>query len=163
MNLLHEMSVAYGYKLATELKAKAQEREQAEVEPEKSETAPQPVEKKSELEGTHKLSEEEKEKLSGREAKEKNEDKYGDLPAHIRRMLERLEEMKEELDVLRQEVAQLNAKIDHNNETEKALFDQKNQYFIQLQNQYFDMIKNVKEAMKEAGVTDMSVLLKAIA
>ncbi|KZN61579.1 hypothetical protein [Pseudoalteromonas luteoviolacea] len=164
MNLLHEMSVAYGHMLKTDIMAKAKEREQSNTEEvEGKESNPQQTEKTSELEGTHKLSEEEKEKLSGREAQEKNEDKYGDLPEHIRRMLERLEEMKEELDVLKQEVVQLNAKIDHNNEAEKAMYDQKNQHFIQLQNQYFDMIKNVKEAMKEAGVTDMSVLLKAIA
>ncbi|OCQ23343.1 hypothetical protein A7985_05205 [Pseudoalteromonas luteoviolacea] len=167
MNLLHEMSVAYGHMLKTDIMAKAKEREQSDAvdgeSVENKESTTKHTEKTSELEGTHKLSEEEKEKLSGREAKERQEDKYGDLPEHIRRMLERLEEMKEELDVLKQEVVQLNAKIDHNNETEKAIYDQKNQHFIQLQNQYFDMIKNVKEAMKEAGVTDMSVLLKAIA
>ncbi|MCF2858195.1 hypothetical protein L1286_11980 [Pseudoalteromonas sp. SMS1] len=163
MNLLHEISVAYGYQLASDLKTKAQEREQPDPEPAKTEATSQQAEQKSELEGTHKLTKEEKERLSGREAQEKNEDKYADLPDHIRRMLERLEEMKEELDELKQEVAQLNAKIDHNNEAEKAVYEQKNQYFIQLQNQYFDMIKSVREAMKEAGVTDMSVLLKAIA
>ncbi|ESP90978.1 MULTISPECIES: hypothetical protein [Pseudoalteromonas] len=171
MNLLHEMSVAYGHMLATDLMNKAKEREQAAA-AEQNEDASQSseeakntekTEKPSELEGAHKLSHEEKEKLSGREAQEKNEDKYGDLPDHIRRMLERLEEMKEELDLVKQEVAELNAKIDHNDEAQKAFYDQRNQYFLQLQTQYFDMIKNVKDAMKEAGVTDMSVLIKVIA
>ncbi|WP_155735555.1 hypothetical protein [Pseudoalteromonas luteoviolacea] len=171
MNFLHEVSVAYGHKLATEIQERAAKREQEALEAEsnndevnnKNGDATNKTDKTSELEGTHKLSDKEKEKLSGREAKEKAEDKYGDIPDHIRRMLERLEEMKEELDLVKQEVAKLNAKTDHNDEAQKAYFDSRNQYFMQLQIHYFDMIESVKDAMKEAGITDMSILIKAIA
>ncbi|MDK1286114.1 hypothetical protein [Pseudoalteromonas umbrosa] len=171
MIVIHEANSASGYQAIKEINEKARYIEQktqeenkktSEVDKSDGNTA-EKTDDTSELEGTHKLSDKEKEKLSGREAREKAEDKYGDIPDHIRRMLERLEEMKEELDLVKQEVAELNATTDHDDEAQKAYYDSRNQYFMQLQLQYFETIENVKDAMKEAGITDMSILIKAIA
>ncbi|KNC65494.1 hypothetical protein [Pseudoalteromonas ardens] len=106
------------------------------------------------------LSNEDKHVLSGEKAKE-DEEKYEDVPAYIQRMLERLEEIKEEITLLKEELMELQAERTPDEATQQ-LTEMKSQYLMQLQEQYFDIIKNIQEALKKEGITDPGIIIRAI-
>ncbi|MCF2909200.1 hypothetical protein L1285_12805 [Pseudoalteromonas sp. DL2-H2.2] len=106
------------------------------------------------------LSNEDKHVLSGEKAKEDAEE-FEDVPAYIQRMLERLEKLKEEMTLLKEELMALQTEREPDEATQQ-LTEMKSQYLMQLQEQYFDMIKNIQEALKKEGITDPGIIIRAI-
>ncbi|WP_052712986.1 hypothetical protein [Pseudoalteromonas rubra] len=106
------------------------------------------------------LSNEDKHVLSGEKAKEEAEE-FEDVPAYIQRMLERLEKLKEEMTLLKEELMALQTEREPDEATQQ-LTEMKSQYLMQLQEQYFDIIKNIQEALKKEGITDPGIIIRAI-
>ncbi|WP_125780187.1 hypothetical protein [Pseudoalteromonas rubra] len=106
------------------------------------------------------LSDEDKQVLSGEKAKEDAEE-FEDVPAYIQRMLERLEKLKEEMTLLKEELMALQTEREPDEATQQ-LTEMKSQYLMQLQEQYFEMVKNIQDALKKEGITDPGIIIRAI-
>ncbi|MCG7535058.1 hypothetical protein [Pseudoalteromonas sp. OOF1S-7] len=106
------------------------------------------------------LSDEDKKVLSGEKAKEQAEEQTG-LPPHIQKMVERLEKLKEEILNLKEELQALQTQQDQDDAT-KAMIEMKNNQLVQLQGQYFELMESIQKALKEAGITDPGIIIRAI-
>ncbi|MEK0159622.1 hypothetical protein WLQ65_10865 [Pseudoalteromonas piscicida] len=107
------------------------------------------------------LSEEDMSKLSGEEVKEEQEEAA--LPPHIQKMVEKLEELREKIKEEQKLLEELKANDAYSDEMKAELVTQKLEYILRMQSQVIGLTKNIQEALKEAGITDPGILLKALA
>lgn len=107
------------------------------------------------------LSEEEMAKLSGEEAKKEQDEAA--LPEHIQKMVEKLEELREKIKEEQELLDKLKASDSYPEEMKAELVTQKLEYIMAMQNQVIELTKNIQDALKEAGITDPGILLKALA
>ncbi|MCG7552652.1 hypothetical protein [Pseudoalteromonas sp. Of11M-6] len=107
------------------------------------------------------LSEEDMSKLSGEEVKEEQEEAA--LPPHIQKMVEKLEELREKIKEEQKLLDELKASDSYSDEMKAELVTQKLEFILRMQSQVVELTKNIQEALKEAGISDPGVLLKALA
>lgn len=107
------------------------------------------------------LSQEELSKLSGEEVRKEQEE--ASLPPHIQQMVEKLEELREKIKEEQKLLEELKANEAYSDEMKAELVTQKLEYILSMQNQVIELTKNIQEALKEAGISDPGVLLKALA
>ncbi|MCG9759302.1 MULTISPECIES: hypothetical protein [Pseudoalteromonas] len=107
------------------------------------------------------LSEEDLSKLSGEEVREEQEEAA--LPPHIQQMVEKLKELREKIKEEQKLLEELKASDQYADEMKAELITQKLEYILRMQSQVIELTKNIQEAMKEAGISDPGVLLKALA
>ncbi|PAY00395.1 hypothetical protein CKO50_15785 [Pseudoalteromonas sp. HM-SA03] len=107
------------------------------------------------------LSEKDMSKLSGEEVREEQE--KAALPPHIQKMVEKLEELKEKIKEEQKLLEELKASDAYSDEMKAELVTQKLEYILGMQTQVIELTKNIQEALKEAGITDPGILLKALA
>ncbi|TMN34501.1 hypothetical protein [Pseudoalteromonas sp. S2755] len=130
----------------------------------------QPAESQDELEpkaeetaepNQFRLSEKDMSKLSGEEVREKQEEAA--LPPHIQKMVEKLEELREKIKEEQKLLEELKINDAYSDEMKAELVTQKLEFILRMQSQVIELTKNIQEALKEAGITDPGVLLKALA
>ncbi|MEJ6472805.1 hypothetical protein [Pseudoalteromonas piscicida] len=107
------------------------------------------------------LSQEELSTLSGEEIKKKQEEAA--LPPHIQQMVERLEELREQIKEEQKLLDELKANDSYSDEMKAELVTQKLEHIMGMQNQVVELTKNIQEALKKAGISDPGILLKALA
>ncbi|PCK31207.1 hypothetical protein [Pseudoalteromonas piscicida] len=107
------------------------------------------------------LSQEELSTLSGEEIKKKQEEAA--LPPHIQQMVERLEELREQIKEEQKLLDELKANDTYSDEMKAELVTQKLEHIMGMQNQVVELTKNIQEALKKAGISDPGILLKALA
>ena len=112
---------------------------------------------------SHQLSERDLKQLSNSEKEEKTGSKKDSLPLHIQKMLEQIEKIKEQIEQEQQRLVELKARSDLNDQVKQDMLLQQANYVAQLQTQLFSMAENVREALKDAGITDPGVLISAMA
>ncbi|WP_223229973.1 hypothetical protein [Pseudoalteromonas piscicida] len=100
-------------------------------------------------------------KLSGEEVREEQEETA--LPPHIQKMVEKLEELREKIKEEQKLLEELKANDAYSDEMKAELVTQKLEYILRMQNQVIELTKNIKKSLKEAGITDPGILLKALA
>lgn len=107
------------------------------------------------------LSEKDMSKLSGEEVREELEEAA--LPPHIQKMVEKLEELREKIKEEQKLLEELKANDAYSDEMKAELVTQKLEYILRMQNQVIELTQNIQKALKEAGITDPGILLKALA
>ncbi|MGA4608208.1 hypothetical protein [Pseudoalteromonas maricaloris] len=124
------------------------------------------VEQKTKVEETTeskplRLSEKDMSKLSGEGVREGQEEAA--LPLHIQKMVEKLEELREKIKEEQKLLEELKANDAYSDEMKAELVTQKLEYILRMQNQVIELTQNIQKALKEAGITDPGILLKALA
>ncbi|MBE0370204.1 hypothetical protein [Pseudoalteromonas aurantia] len=112
---------------------------------------------------TFRLSQKDREQLSNTDDSEQVKSKKDGLPQHIQKMLEQIERIKEQIKEEEERLVKLKNQTDLNEDTKKDMILQQANYIAQLQMNLLTLVDNVKEAMKDAGITDPGVLISAIA
>lgn len=111
----------------------------------------------------YRLSEKELDKLSGKEAKQAAEKAASsDLPEHIAKMIEQLEQLKQQLELQKQQLLKLKALDNQQDEAVKAQIKMQTDMVSSIQNQMITLAKAISDAMKEAGITDPGALISAM-
>lgn len=90
-------------------------------------------------------------------------DKYDNLPPGIKKMLERIDEIKEQIRLFKVELEKIRQNTELNEELKMELLQQKSQQLTQLSAEYIALTQDVQEALKNAGIDDPGILMSVLA
>ncbi|KTG18874.1 hypothetical protein AUR67_17105 [Pseudoalteromonas sp. XI10] len=111
----------------------------------------------------YKLSNQEMNKLSGREVEPaQKEEVSSELPAHIRKMVEQLEKLKEQLELAKEQLAKLQALKNQEDEAVKVQVETQTKMVMEIQTQIMSLSQSISDALKEAGISDPGVLMNVL-
>lgn len=93
-----------------------------------------------------------------KESEDAKEEKRNALPKHIQDMIKAIERITEQIEIAEEMLA--NAKdADYSDEkTKQAAIDSQQSFLNSLEVARFDAIQSLQEAMKDAGIEDMSII-----
>ncbi|TMP39920.1 hypothetical protein CWB96_16635 [Pseudoalteromonas citrea] len=111
----------------------------------------------------YQLSARDQKRLNDNGEEEEVESKKDSLPQHIQKMLEQIERIKEQIEEEEIRLAELKARTDIEKQVKQDMELQQAGYIGQLHTNLMSMVENVREAMKDAGITDPGVLISAMA
>ncbi|KAF7764736.1 hypothetical protein PCIT_b0791 [Pseudoalteromonas citrea] len=128
-----------------------------------TENSPVEAESSKKEAGSYQLSASDKKRLNNDGEEEKVESKKDSLPQHIQKMIEQIERIKEQIEEEETRLLELKARTDIDKQVKQDMELQQASYIGQLHTNLMSMVENVREAMKEAGITDPGVLISALA
>lgn len=112
---------------------------------------------------SHQLSQKDRERLNDTDEQTKVKSKKDSLPQHIQKMIEQIQELKEQIKVETERLIEIKARADLEKEMQQEMELQQSNYIAQLQLNLVSLVDNVKNALKDAGITDPGVLISAMA
>lgn len=93
-----------------------------------------------------------------KESNNPESDKKSELPEHIQQMIKAIERIVEQIKVAEQTLIEAESADYESEEAKQATLDSHQSHLNSLEVSRFDAIKALQEAMKEAGIQDMSII-----
>ncbi|TMO84352.1 MULTISPECIES: hypothetical protein [Pseudoalteromonas] len=93
-----------------------------------------------------------------KESEEEKEAKLNALPKHIKDMIKAIERIKEQIEMAEEMLAKAKEADYSDEKVKKAVIDSQQSFLNSLEIARFDAIQALQDAMKEAGIEDVSII-----
>ena len=85
-----------------------------------------------------------------------------ELPEHIKKIMEQIERLKERIELERKALAELKANQQMDDDVKEAMITMKLEMIAEMTTQKLDLMMQLTDALKEAGITDPGVLIRTL-